>query len=434
PALKTDHNHHENNNNINNNSHHLSFTRPDSGLSNRRSFLSSALSPAPTNISELDMAISSFAEMDLQSGDAAFNEWLLRKKKQQKRAHKRETGGIDHLHQSRSSSTGAGVWSLRLSSNETSNKGPLNKPKDDIHVNIGTKSEKIGGKPRVIPLGGGQKVAETDLNNLPREELQALVRRRRQNGAVFKAWLERKEEANLAEKERERALQARLEAQKRDEELKMAEKRRRVREAVMRWVEEKKEEEARAEMERRVKAEREEEEKKKRREIGEKAFLEWKKGLAVRPVELKVTAQDIYPHQQRWIDLAPTVMLGGKTGNGRRRNGKDTAEFLSPPHLYREYERYETMAPDFVRKYPYQVASAGRKPNLESGKPAGVTSGSTAAKSTPTTKTGGKVEKKNVGGMVGKGSKPTSKNATSWSTQSTRHSASKAPTKLNAAA
>jgi hypothetical protein len=38
---------------------------------------------------------------------------------------------------------------------------------------------------------------------------------------------------------------------------------------------------------------------------------------------------------------------------------KKKEEYLSPPHLYKEYDTYTHLAPDYIKKYPFHVASAG---------------------------------------------------------------------------
>lgn len=44
----------------------------------------------------------------------------------------------------------------------------------------------------------------------------------------------------------------------------------------------------------------------------------------------------------------------------------------SPPNLFNEFKKYQQIAPDFMKKYPYHVASGGKKIEAEKKKTVGI--------------------------------------------------------------
>jgi hypothetical protein len=165
-------------------------------------------------------------------------------------------------------------------------------------------------------------------------------------------------------------LQRQLEAEERERKLeeerkqillqKSEEKKKRIESELELWAEEKLKQRKKEEERIRIAIMAQEEEKKKKQELGHKAFLEWEKNQRERIQKQKPLNAEFYPHQTPWVPIVqPSVPMSQPSKKG----GKEREILLSPPHLYNEYSFYEKTVPDYIRKYPTQVASGGRPPS-----------------------------------------------------------------------
>ncbi|TPX35298.1 hypothetical protein SmJEL517_g02339 [Synchytrium microbalum] len=84
----------------------------------------------------------------------------------------------------------------------------------------------------------------------------------------------------------------------------------------------------------------------------EAAFQKWKKATSNR--EHDTSTSNVLKHPKPWTDpVLPSV--------NPREHQANTPPILSPPALYKDYERTSTIAPAFMKKYPSLVANAGRE-------------------------------------------------------------------------
>ncbi|KAJ3148972.1 Fibronectin type 3 and ankyrin repeat domains protein 1 [Irineochytrium annulatum] len=296
----------------------------------------SAVSNATTDPSELSHMISMLAEMDLQTEDMAFQTWLSKKQ---------------------------AANPARTSRNASVRSSPIPAFTPSPRFNSpGAGSPTMTGRPSavarpIISTTGPKEVIAKQLSSLTREEVEDLRRRRRENEKSFRAWLEKKEITALDQLE---ANERRQEVERRrrlTEEQKKEEQRSRVELALVEWAEQKKIRE-KEEKERKALEERERERMRAdKREKGIAAYRAW--------VDRKKKGGDdvgefhrVYRHKSRWMDTVPGFgMIEMKPKRGRRK--ELTQEILSPPGLYKDFPRCETSAPNYLRKYPYQVASGG---------------------------------------------------------------------------
>ena len=158
----------------------------------------------------------------------------------------------------------------------------------------------------------------------------------------------------LEAEERKRKLEG---AQNQKQLQKNEEKKKRIEEELELWAKEKLELQKKEEERARLSVMTIEEEKKKKQELGQIAFIKWKKNQRDRIQNKKPPTADFFPHQVPWV---PIIQPSAPTSQPSKRGVKEREILLSPPHLYNEYVFYEKTVPDYIRKYPTQVASGGR--------------------------------------------------------------------------
>ncbi|KAJ3403145.1 hypothetical protein HDV05_008041 [Chytridiales sp. JEL 0842] len=297
----------------------------------------SSSSNAPTDLSDI---ISSFVEMDLHSEEAAFKNWLAKKKQRQ---------GSFQSGRSTPARQASRDVSLRASPVPPQPSGHSRSMSPAVFATAKKEAEPV----RKVPLSTHLK--PTDLTSLTPPQLNSILSKRAKAEKAFKAWLLKKEEEEWDRLEAERIKNEAIQQKNLEEARKRAEKERRAQEAVDRWNEEKK----RAEEERKEKQRRKEEEEReaerRRREMGEQAFREWKKRHQETVVEPDVP---FYVHKNRWVDVS--VPPTRKTSTTTRKATKKSEEppLLSPPHLYASRDLYTRLTPTYILKYPLQVPSA----------------------------------------------------------------------------
>ncbi|KAI9354534.1 hypothetical protein DFJ73DRAFT_922128 [Zopfochytrium polystomum] len=225
-----------------------------------------------------------------------------------------------------------------------------------------------GGYVPMIPAGGGRAVPVTQLEHMDAAAVDALITARVRSQRAYAAWLEAKREAARAQREREREAAEAAARKAAEAAARQREKRARVRRALVEWARSKEAaEEARLARE---EAERGRKESVRRRkaEAGEAAFREWAAAVERRREAGLLRA---YPHTRPWVGVVSQD--GDDYYEGEGTNGQSTAfrcklgddsdsgVVPSPPNMFQEYTTYQKLVPEYVRKYPYQVATAGRK-------------------------------------------------------------------------
>ncbi|KAJ3043433.1 hypothetical protein HDV00_005131 [Rhizophlyctis rosea] len=282
-------------------------------------------------LSPLHEAIEEYKHLDLHRDDEAFQRWMERKRK-----HK-------HGKQSGVSSIG-----IRMAT-----------PSPVPYLSKSGQTVSIYQTPTSAPP---PTPAQTSFKN-PRASHPAS--NPNQNDAVFNAWLAQKRTLQSQLRNLQRATLATQRQKEAEEERRRSQHAERVHHELMVWEKAKrgKEEEERQLMvvEERRKKEREEE----KRERGKRAFEVWKRQSRERDKEGEKDGgkEKRWVPKQAWVDVVPKSGGGGsaggcdgKKGKGKRKGGEGV---LSPPHLYREYDFYSSVAPDYLRKYRILVASGG---------------------------------------------------------------------------
>lgn len=85
------------------------------------------------------------------------------------------------------------------------------------------------------------------------------------------------------------------------------------------------------------------------------AWNEWKNS---HPLNYEAIRLNIFPHKAPWQDIVQPQ--SPSSCNPKKLAAKKKDPLLSPPHLYQDYEIcLKLSGPDFLRKYPLLVASAG---------------------------------------------------------------------------
>ncbi|KAI8914261.1 hypothetical protein EDD86DRAFT_198900 [Gorgonomyces haynaldii] len=183
------------------------------------------------------------------------------------------------------------------------------------------------------------------IHELSEDELKIVIQRLEKNKNSFDKWIQHKQALAKQQKDKAEAKRRQLEETKRLQQEQKEKQKQLIDKRIEEWKHQK-EQQRKRELEEKKKIQtKEQEERLKKHEIAEQKFQQWKEQKKhSKPAVVK------YPNVP-WVPLLPP---------------KDTLEpakrgILSPPSLYNEYNKYLQQAPQFVKKYPNFVASAGQK-------------------------------------------------------------------------
>ncbi|KAL2911664.1 hypothetical protein HK105_208872 [Polyrhizophydium stewartii] len=201
------------------------------------------------------------------------------------------------------------------------------------------------------------------LNELDSGTVDALIKRLERSSKCFDEWIARKERERSARDVERRAREARERAA-RQMELERAEQRKQIgRQRIAEWRQRKDLERLRAEMQEHVRREQRQAEIARQRQASQRAFEAWVQ--AHRDSTLYRPSRGSKHARPPWVDivsppsLAASVAPAPRRAGGSRRGGSARQPLLSPPNLFIDYARYQALAPEYLRKYGVQVASAG---------------------------------------------------------------------------
>ncbi|KAJ3126072.1 hypothetical protein HK100_010449 [Physocladia obscura] len=297
---------------------------------------------------ETDATISHFAHLDLHADDIAFRDWLQRKKAQRRLRTK-----TDSTSAALSTRTTSPASAAVLPTSDVKSPPPRSKKSLSVSLDYEEISE-----PKSVIISAQQP---------QQTELDALLQQRARSQQAFLAWVQRKEEEKVNLEEKQRRKQARESKQAQVTQQQESLRRKRQQEAIRKWQVEKDLEKAKLEsLQDAQKREQEKINEEKRRQ-SEDAFNKWaQEKLKQQQQQQQEQNKNIFnpfvAHLQRWIDVNPTIVKYNehidKQARRKSRN-PPPQELLSPPHLYRDFPLYQSSAPNYIIKYPSQVASGG---------------------------------------------------------------------------
>jgi hypothetical protein len=268
-----------------------------------------------TSEAELEGLIEQFNTIDLHREELAFTQWLYKKKSK-----------IDSKAPSLHSSPRSSPIHFRYEPSLASHKSSIaSNYKSFAH---GLSPEKLS---KMDPMEIKDLIARADKN---RKAYQDLIVKK---DALLTEHLNN---VNLKTKKQE---QAELEDRK-----KQLEKKKKKREQLVKWAQKK------TQLEELQLQRQEESEMKKKQELetkkieNEKAFKQWKQ---IKKVQRAATP---FQHKAPWV----SIEVSSKPAN-------DSECLQSPPHLFKEYDKYAEKSPEFLRKYRLLVASGGMKSSVK---------------------------------------------------------------------
>ncbi|KAJ3057272.1 hypothetical protein HK097_009931 [Rhizophlyctis rosea] len=320
--------------------------QPSASLKSAHHSISSPSAPSPhVNASipsptvPLRTAIQTYCDIDMHKGEEAFRCWVEGKRSASRQSTHRGSPRIDRM-------THEPIpYLTRIHNSRNGESEPIliyqssNRPPPSPHLT--TSTHHALNKTYLSPKDLSQQ-------------------RKERNESAFRAWLSRKnEQSHILSIHRSTETSRRLAKQVEEDEkrLKHSEK---VRKELKEWARGKREKEKEERMERENKERERYLLERARKAKGDAAFKDWVRNVRWRGEGTDREAQ--WVPKQAWVDVVPkqeadsvgqSKILGSKMKTPRK------AGVLSPPHLYREYELYERLAPEYLRKYRILVASGG---------------------------------------------------------------------------
>ncbi|KAI9101699.1 hypothetical protein DFS34DRAFT_647488 [Phlyctochytrium arcticum] len=203
-----------------------------------------------------------------------------------------------------------------------------------------------------------------------KSETSAIHRDQDRSRRKYKEWLRKKHIEDQERAQREIAAAAEAAA---DREVLERRKKERTDAEVARWHREKLLQKEREEAEEALRSQKEMQDLELQQSTAHVAYMKWLKDLARRKKESSNqrasspsswdTSLDRPPlHPCAWVDIIPRPSPSDDEIPHEfkiERPQTSPNQLLSPPHLFHEYSMYKKQVPNFVRKYPLQVASAG---------------------------------------------------------------------------
>lgn len=175
---------------------------------------------------------------------------------------------------------------------------------------------------------------------------------------AFEKWIQKKEQLEIQRLQKQALENAENERRLAQEEQKLLERNQRKQDTLRQWAKSKN---ATREAEEAARQQKENEERKRlqdKKTKSEEAFLKWK---AQKGKPGAISKDHVYHHSRAWVDTAVPNAADEPSPNSLR-SLSSKENILSPPHMYNEYNKYTIQAPEFLKRYRAQVASAGIPP------------------------------------------------------------------------